>query len=139
MKSETVIALVSIIMSGAVSIFTIVLNYRTARFAAEANERAKRLELKTPVLYEALGELTLSFSQLLHVQDSRSIDLDDLRTRAEKFSYAAYRLASLISDSNMQTALLSLANGNIGRHGIVNECDREEFYAVISQLSDHLS
>ena len=74
MKSETVIALVSIIMSGAVSIFTIVLNYRTARFAAEANERAKRLELKTPVLYEALGELTLSFSQLLHVQESSSID-----------------------------------------------------------------
>lgn len=139
MKSETLIALVSVIMSGAVSIFTIVLNYQTARFAAEANERAKRLELKTPVLYEALSEMTLYFSQMLHVQDSGTYSQEVQRTRAESFSCAAYRLAGLIDDPGIQASLLSLAGGYIGRYGLIRPEDIEEYYAVIQKLSEHLS
>lgn len=139
MKSETLIALVSVVMSGTVSIFMIILNYRTARFAAEANERAKRIELKTPILYEALSEMTLYFSQMLRVQDSGSYSQEDQRARAESFSFAAYRLAGLIDDPDIQSALFSLASGYIGRHGLIRPEEIEEYYAVIRKLSDHLS
>lgn len=139
MNNETIIALASILVSGSVSIFTIVLNYRTARFNAEANERIKRLELRNPIIYEALGELTASFTKLKHIHDETSSDHTDPYYLAEEFSASAYRLASFIHDADIQNDLYAMATGNVGGFGIVNDSELKQFDALLIKISIYLS
>lgn len=137
MDASTIIALVSVVMSGLTTIFTLVLNYRTTRFTAEHNANLREFEIHRPKVYEALGRFTCAYAQLrMSVADIDNRDTIS-STHGPVFIAAALELASLIDSPELQARLVKLARSRTCL-GYIDSVTVAEVEAVTAQIAAYL-
>lgn len=137
MDTSTILSLASITLTGVISISTIYLNYRTARFTAAAAAQLKSAELHMPQIYEALKGLTEAYSHIFYGE----IEYVDRKfappEECKAFISAALTLSALIHDSDIQAKLVALTRGHICE-GSISRKDSLAFEEVMSMISAYL-
>lgn len=138
MDMSTIIALVSVIMTGATTIFTLYLNYRTTTFTAAQSAEQRAWELHKPKVYEALRKFTDAYATFFF---DDALDYEGgtpISDQIPVFASACLELAALIDDGEIRTLLLDISELALGRRYVTSGL-KQGVEAAIPKISAYLS
>ena len=138
MDMSTIIALVSVIMTGLTSVFSLYLNYRTTTFTAAQSAEQRAWELHKPKVYESLRKFTEAYA-IFCFDDSMNFDGGKpVSDQIPVFSSACLELAALIDDDEIRTLLLDISDLALSAHYLTTALE-EKVKAVIPRISAYLA
>lgn len=137
-----ILPIVSFISSTVITLASLYLTHKGNLLNAENARIIKRLELRYPRVFEALGEMSAALTQMRLTAKAISedqIDSEPMIQYAEQFSAAAYKLAVLIDDKELQEMLFAAASSEVLHHDILEFAAGDDFNKIVERVSKFLS
>lgn len=137
-----ILSLASLASSLLIALASMYLTHKGNLLNAENARIIKRFELRYPRVFEALGEMSASLTQMRLTAKAISedqIDSEPMIQYAEQFSAAAYKLAVLIDDKELQEMLFAAASSEVLHHDILKFAAGDDFNKIVERVSEFLS